>query len=179
MTIAEASRPAGDKRVWDLFLKALRDQGVKQARLSWYAFRTVQYRKALQYTLLERHSTADVTGYLQEIGRTTRLKDWQYRQLVDALRVLFTHPGTVRSRHEPQRLGCQRSGCHVRHIPTVHQLVAQILGVIRSPSHALASMAPSSTPGPGAGSGTTPHLPLQDLRSWTNPIGIPILRIQP
>jgi hypothetical protein len=42
MTIADDSRPAGDKRVRDHILKALRNQGVKQPHLCWYAFRTEQ-----------------------------------------------------------------------------------------------------------------------------------------
>ena len=90
MTIADDTRPARGKGVWDLFLKALRDQGVRQTHLRWYAFRAEQYLKAFPDTPLARHSAADVTGYLQEIGRAARLKDWQYRQLVEALQVLFT-----------------------------------------------------------------------------------------
>jgi integron integrase len=90
MTIADDYLPARDKNVWDLFLKALRDQGVRQTHLRWYAFRAEQYFKAFPDTPLARHTAADVTGYLQEIGRAARLKDWQYRQLVEALEVLFT-----------------------------------------------------------------------------------------
>jgi hypothetical protein len=90
MTIADDSGPAGDKRVWDLFLKAPRDQGVRQTHLRWYALRAEQYLKALPDTPLESHSAADVTGYLQEIGRAGRLKDWQYRQLGEAREILFT-----------------------------------------------------------------------------------------
>jgi uncharacterized protein HemY len=83
MTIADDYRPARDKRVWDLFLNALRDQGVKQTHLRWYAFRAEQYLKALSDKPLELHSAEDVADYLQEIGRAGRLKDWQYRQFKD------------------------------------------------------------------------------------------------
>jgi hypothetical protein len=73
MTIADDSRPAGDKRVRDHILKALRNQGVKQppSLLACIPHRAVAL--GLPGHASGAHSAEDVTGYLQEIGRTAGL----------------------------------------------------------------------------------------------------------
>jgi len=37
----------------------------------------------------QRRAAEDVAGYLREVGGNARLADWQYRQVVEALKVLF------------------------------------------------------------------------------------------
>jgi integron integrase len=51
--------------------------------------RAEQYLKAYPATPLSRHRPEEVSAYLEEIGRKGGLKDWQFRQVVDALEALF------------------------------------------------------------------------------------------
>jgi len=48
-----------------------------------------RYLKAYPDTPLSRHRPEEVSVYLEEIGRKGGLKDWQFRQVVDALEALF------------------------------------------------------------------------------------------
>lgn len=38
---------------------------------------------------MAEQSRQDVDAYLAELGRNAGLKDWQFRQSVDAIRILF------------------------------------------------------------------------------------------
>ena len=42
---------------------------------------------------LADQSPGDVDAYLAELGRQVGLKDWQFRQAVDAIRMLFVLAG--------------------------------------------------------------------------------------
>jgi hypothetical protein len=88
-----------DARFWDGFLEAVRDQGVKAPYDRWYVIRAEQYLKTHPDTPLSSHRPEEVNAYLTEIGRKGNLKDWQFRQIVDALEALFGAP----SRHHRAR----------------------------------------------------------------------------
>ncbi len=51
--------------------------------------RAEQYIKAFPEKPVLQHAEAEVSAYLQEIGRKGGLKDWQFRQIVEAIEVLF------------------------------------------------------------------------------------------
>ncbi|WP_280818886.1 integron integrase [Thiorhodococcus minor] len=55
--------------------------------------RAEQYIAAFPDRKLAEQSPADVDNYLAELGRDTQLKDWQFRQAVDAIRILFELAG--------------------------------------------------------------------------------------
>jgi len=40
-----------------------------------------------------RHTADDVNGYLENLGRNGKLKDWQFLQVVDAIQNLFFTAG--------------------------------------------------------------------------------------
>lgn len=56
----------------------------------WYVIRVEQYLKALSGKRLANHSAKDVTDYLEAQSRNTKIKDWQFLQIVDAIQNLFT-----------------------------------------------------------------------------------------
>ena len=89
MTLSHSSARHLDPHLWGRFIKVLQDQGINQRYFRWYALRVEQYLKAHSGQPPHQHTEGEVTTYLQEIGRTSQLKDWQYRQLVQALEVLF------------------------------------------------------------------------------------------
>jgi len=77
------------ERFWDGYINYLTNQGVKPNTCRWYVRRIEQYIEANSGRKLAQHQPGDITDYLQKLGREGRLKDWQFRQCVDAIRTLF------------------------------------------------------------------------------------------
>ena len=59
----------------------------------WYIIRAKQYIEAFPDKRLATHTADEVTGYLENVGRVGGLKDWQFRQIVDAIQNLFQTAG--------------------------------------------------------------------------------------
>jgi len=77
------------KRFWDNYIKFIQDKGVKDTVVRWYVIRIEQYIKAFPEKRLAEHGPQDIVNYLEKQGRLGKLKDWQFRQIVDAIRNLF------------------------------------------------------------------------------------------
>ncbi len=75
-------------RFWEKYIKESKRCGVKPDVVRWYVRHAELYIKAHRSRLKE-HTALDVDKYLQGKGRNTAIKDWQYCQIVDSLRVLF------------------------------------------------------------------------------------------
>ncbi len=84
------------ERFWDKFINILEKQGIGESFLRWDVIRAEQYLKAYPGKKLAQHSAPDVNGYLEKLGRNEGLKDWQFRQAVDAIRNLFLIAGVDR-----------------------------------------------------------------------------------
>ena len=89
MKLKNSSPTNTTKRFWDKYIKYILGQGVKQSVARWYVFRVEQYIKAFPNKRLSEHRPEDVSNYLEKQGRIGRMKDWQFRQMVDALQNLF------------------------------------------------------------------------------------------
>ena len=76
-------------RFWDNYIEALYKQGVKESSQRWYVRRVEQYIKRFSDERLQLHTTEHVTKYFTEMGHEGSLSDWQFRQVVDAIRILF------------------------------------------------------------------------------------------
>ena len=76
------------KGVWDRFIERLREQGVKGPFARWQVIRAEQFIKASEKRLEELEPN-DVNRYLEAVGRKGNLKDWQFRQVVDAIQNLL------------------------------------------------------------------------------------------
>ena len=76
-------------RFWDKYIKYIADHGVKQSITRWYVIRAEQYIKAFPNKRLADHKPRDVNDYLKEQRKLGRIEDWQFRQMVDAIRNLF------------------------------------------------------------------------------------------
>lgn len=87
------SRQARDSRsiskFWGDFKKEAAEQGVKESAQRWYVIHVEQYIKAAEGRRLREHGPADVTGYLERLGRDPRIKDWQLGQTAHALQIVF------------------------------------------------------------------------------------------
>lgn len=82
-------------RFWENYINISKSYGVKTSALRWYARHAEEYIKANKTTRLSVHSPALLEEYLRAKGRNKHLKNWQYKQIIDALRILFT--GLVRA----------------------------------------------------------------------------------
>jgi integron integrase len=76
-------------RFWDSYIEKTRAYHIKPAAVRWHVKHAEAYIKAHQAKRLAEHGPADVDAYLNAKGRSRRLQDWQFAQLVRALQVLF------------------------------------------------------------------------------------------
>ena len=89
MSIKNKKGSKAIKRFGDQYIQYLADANVKQTVARWYVIRTEQYIKAFPEKPLIEDTPAEVNSFLEKEGRNTRIKDWQFRQIVDAIRKLF------------------------------------------------------------------------------------------
>ncbi len=90
MPNTNASQSDAIKLFWDRYIQHLVKNNVKPTVTRWYVIRVEQYLKALSGKRLANHSAKDVIDYLEGQSRNTKIKDWQFRQVVDAIQNLFT-----------------------------------------------------------------------------------------
>lgn len=76
-------------RFWDKYIEKLINYGIKPDKCRWYVKHTEDYIKFYEGKRLRHHSSDDVNKYLEDKGRKPYLKDWQFRQHIVALKVLF------------------------------------------------------------------------------------------
>lgn len=77
------------ERFWDKYIELLEKQKIKESAWRWYVMRAEHYIKSFPDKKLAHHTAEDITTYFEKIGRTSELQDWQYRQVIDAIRNLF------------------------------------------------------------------------------------------
>ena len=78
---------------WDRYVQKLNELGVKPPFDRWMVIRAEHYIAAHPDRRLAEQLPADVDAYLAELGRKSDLKGWQFRQAVDAIRMLFVLAG--------------------------------------------------------------------------------------
>jgi len=76
-------------RFWEGYIENLVNQGVKDTMRRWYVKRIEQYIAFYPDERLSKHTPEHVTKFFKELGRNSRLQDWQIQQTVDAIRILF------------------------------------------------------------------------------------------
>lgn len=75
-------------RFWDSYITCLADEGVKESVRRWYVKHVEGYLRANKRPLREQSAT-ELEAFLRKHSRSSRLKDWQFHQLVHALQILF------------------------------------------------------------------------------------------
>ena len=76
-------------RFWDNYINLLVEQKVKVKVRRWYVKRVEQYIRHYPDERLRIHTAQHVVDFFTEMGREGKLSDWQFRQSVDAIRILF------------------------------------------------------------------------------------------
>jgi integron integrase len=89
MRVLRATAAKQDPAIWDAFHRILRDRKIPQRYCQWYVLRAGNYLKTKNRKSLDQHTADDLSAYLRSAGVTNRLADWQYRQIVESLEILF------------------------------------------------------------------------------------------
>lgn len=76
-------------RFWDNFISKTKSYGVKPTAVRWYVRHAEEYIKTHPEHRLSDHTGREIEQYLRNKGRKPHLQDWQYRQLVQSLKILF------------------------------------------------------------------------------------------
>lgn len=76
-------------RFWDKFIEISKGYNSNPDITRWYIVRAEEYIKAHPQQRLKTHKPVHVERYFSKIAEEKRLQNWQFRQLVIALKILF------------------------------------------------------------------------------------------
>lgn len=88
--MSEALREERERRFWDRYIKLLHSQGVKPPADRWHVVRAEAFIRAFPGRRLAELGREEVSGYFEKMGREGGLADWQFRQMVLAIQILFS-----------------------------------------------------------------------------------------
>ena len=91
-------------RFWDKYIEILEAYEVSPNARRWHVRHAEDYIKAHADDRLADHSPQFVEKYLQEKGRQKWLKNWQFQQVVMAIKILFVDVvkiSPVNTQHPP------------------------------------------------------------------------------
>ncbi len=77
------------EKFWDKYIEILNTHAVPTKSRRWYVKRVEDYINAHSNIRLTHHSEKTMLDYLEKLGRNYHLKDWQFKQAVNALEILF------------------------------------------------------------------------------------------
>ncbi len=77
------------ERFWHNYLSILEKSAIPKGSRRWYRKHAEMYISTHSDTRLSQHSPAHVDKYLNTKDRLTEMEEWRFRQIADALRLLF------------------------------------------------------------------------------------------
>ena len=89
MADSSAAAPDAASRFFDNYLRCLIKASVPERHRRWYVKRVEEFIRAQQGRKIKSLSGTEVAEYLAGIGRESGLAGWQFRQCVDAIRILY------------------------------------------------------------------------------------------
>ena len=81
--------PGAASRFFENLLSSLAKASVPERQRRWYVKRIEEFIKAHEGRKIKSLSGSDIQRYFELIGRQDRLAAWQFRQCVDAIRILY------------------------------------------------------------------------------------------
>ena len=81
--------PGAASRFFENLLGCLANASVPERQRRWYVKRIEEFIKAHEGRKIKSLSGSDIQRYFALIGRQNRLAGWQFRQCVDAIRILY------------------------------------------------------------------------------------------
>jgi len=79
-----------ESQFWDKFISKTASYNIKPESARWYVRHAEAYIKTFPDKRLLSHTAPDLASYLDEKGRNINISDWQFRQIVTALEILFS-----------------------------------------------------------------------------------------
>ena len=79
-----------DQDFWDNYAVFLLKQSISKKYINWYVLRTKQYIAAFPEIFIRQHPHQQIEGYINTKAQDIQLKSWQFAQVIDALRILFS-----------------------------------------------------------------------------------------
>lgn len=76
-------------RFFDIYLKCMINSSIPEKQRRWYVKRVEEFIEFQNGHKIKRLSSADIENYFKLIGRQNRLKNWQFYQCIDAIRILY------------------------------------------------------------------------------------------
>ncbi len=89
MSHSPFTTPDAASRFFDNYLECLHKASIPEKQRRWYVKRVEAFIKAQNGRKIKSLSGNDIVCYFEEIGRQNRLSGWQFRQCIDAIRILF------------------------------------------------------------------------------------------
>ena len=74
---------------WDNFINKTTTYKIKPSSAKWYVRHAEKYIKFYKDKRLSSHTADDIEQYLKIQGRSLRLEDWQFVQIITSLKILF------------------------------------------------------------------------------------------
>ena len=82
--------PKASAEFWEQYRDVVISQGVKPTAARWYAVRAERFIAAFPGRRLAELGAEDSAQYLTSEGQKSSVQDWQFRQTVDAIRILYS-----------------------------------------------------------------------------------------
>lgn len=76
-------------RFWDNYIEKTKTYVRNEKVLYWYVKHVERYIKAYEGVRLKEHNEIQITTYLKNIVKEANIRNWQYKQVVEAIRILF------------------------------------------------------------------------------------------
>jgi len=76
-------------RFWDNFILRSKHYGIKNSTIRWHVIHAERYIKAHSDLRLIEHAQHHVESYLDSLSRNPKVTDWQYKQTLKSLQILF------------------------------------------------------------------------------------------
>lgn len=127
------SVPGAASRFFDNYLICLRKASVPEKARRWYVKRVEEFIKAQNGRKIKTLTGPDLAQYFEMIGRENRLSGWQFRQCIDAIRILFCDYLTLSACHDVdwQYWLASAAQLEAEHATTARQLTPEELSYIK------------------------------------------------
>jgi hypothetical protein len=94
---ARRRREEGAPSGWDRYLTLLEEERIPESARRWYMVRAQAFVEAMRPKRLGELTAEEIKAFFPRYAREQRLSDWQYRQTVEAVRLLLVPLGGCRA----------------------------------------------------------------------------------
>lgn len=77
------------ERFWENYINKAKSYRVPEKSIRWYVKRVEEFIQAHPSLQLSQHTEKSLETYFNQLSRNTKLADWQFKQAVEALQILF------------------------------------------------------------------------------------------